>query len=184
MIAPAMNTRPDERLSYLDLARQGARVERRLAPEELPRLSSIARVLQPVDVVLEFARDELGRARVTGRVETRVQATCQRCLQDVERTIGARLALLVVSEHEARQLGGELDVHTVEGGSVSCAGLVEDELILALPERLCRDEPCAFAPALSYPATDTGKARETAGDGNLKENPFSVLAALKDKADS
>ena len=184
MIARAMNTRPDERLSFLDLARQGARVERRLVPEELPRLSSIARVLRPVDVVLEFARDEAGRVRVTGSVEARVQAVCQRCVEDVERSISARIDLAIVSEHEARQLGGALDVHTADGMSVSCAELVEDELIMALPERLCREEPCEYAPHLFYPALEAREEQENAAGGDSRENPFSVLAALKGQADS
>lgn len=184
MIAAAMNTRPDERLSFLELARQEARVERRLAPEALTRLSSIAHVLQPVDVELTFARDETGRVRVTGSVQALVRASCQRCLEDLERSISAQFELVLVSEHEARELAGGMDVHTVEGPSLSCEELVEDELILALPDRLCREEPCEHAPRLFYPAAVPGERQETAGDGDTKENPFSVLAALKDQADS
>jgi uncharacterized protein len=181
-----MNTRPEERLAFLDLARQGARVERRLAPEDLPRLSSIAHVLEPVRMALDFALDDLGRGRVSGWVEARLRATCQRCLEDVERTVSVQLNLLIVSEGEARQLGGETDLRTVEGSTVTCAELVEDELILALPERLCLEEPCPRMPTLYYPAAEADEPPQGAGDGssNSKENPFNVLAALKDQADS
>ena len=181
MIAPAMNTRPVERLFYMDLARQGAGVERRLAPQDLTRLSSIAHVKEPVDVALRFFLDEQGRVRITGTVDARVHLECQRCLENFDRSVHARLDLCVVADHQASAIGSDFDVFTADTRSVSCAELVEDELILALPERLCEEDPCAYAPQLYYPATESGEARSKGED---KVNPFSALAALKDQADS
>jgi uncharacterized metal-binding protein YceD (DUF177 family) len=175
-----MNTGPDERLSYLELARQGSRVERRLTAQEFSRLSSVARILDSVDVALQFNTDEQGRSWVSGSADALVQTRCQRCLGDFSRRLQARVRFCIAQEPQASELARELDVFTADSGRVGLAELVEDDLLMALPERLCERDPCEHAPHLSYPAPES----DTKESGADTENPFSVLAALKNRADS
>jgi len=76
-------------------------------------------------------------------------------------------------------------VLTVEGDSVAIGDIVEDELLLVLPERLCEALPCPHAPAVSFPAegADAGAEHNVETSPNAGQNPFGVLAALK-RADS
>jgi uncharacterized protein len=177
MMAPAMTTPSDERLAYASLARQGARVERQLPLDALPRVAELASARGPVVVTLEFRLEGAGRPWVSGHAEQRVEATCQRCLERFERRLNVDFDLCIVREEaDARAIAEAADVLVVEGETVSIAEIVEDELLLGLPERLCEREPCPHAPALVFPAPG---AEQT----EAAESPFSVLSKLK-RADS
>lgn len=171
--AGAMNTRPEERLPYLDLARQGARVSRSLPAEQLPRLADVAPGHGALQVELTFTLDAEGRAWVSGSAALTVQATCQRCLEEFQHGMQVALELCIVTDPGlASELAGEADVLAADGDSVSIAEVVEDEVILSLPERLCREDPCEYAPKLWFPAPD-------APEPEREENPFDVLSVLK-----
>lgn len=177
MMAPAMSTPSDERLAYASLARQGARLERQLALDALPRVAELAPGLGSVAVTLEFRVDGAGRPWVSGHAEQLVEATCQRCLERFERRLSVDFDLCIVREEpDAREVAEAADVLVVEGETVSIAEIVEDELLLGLPERLCERDPCPYAPTLVFPAPGVEQT-ETA------ESPFSVLSKLK-RADS
>ena len=51
--------------------------------------------------------------------------------------------------------------------------LIEDELLLKLPQRVCTDADCEFRPALSYGEVE-----------NVQANPFQQLAAWRDATDA
>jgi uncharacterized protein len=173
MIAPAMNTPSDERLHYLDLARQGARVERSVQADGFARLAEIAPVQSPVRVGLSFAIRDDGRIWVTGAAEALLKGECQRCLERLERMQRVTFDLCIVRDPElASELANGSDVLVAEAESLTIAQIVEDEMILGLPDRLCSEEPCPLAPPLSYPAE--GGEQPKSGD-----NPFRVLSVLK-----
>ena len=175
MMAPAMKSRPDERLPYLELARQGARLERVVQANGLERLAAIAPGTGDLRVEMGFHLDPHGRPWVTGSVELTLSATCQRCLEQFDTAMQRRFALCIVADPDlASALGNEVDVLDAEGDAVTVADVVEDELILALPERLCTESPCPHAPAFEYPAQEED---DIASD----DNPFHVLAVLKHK---
>lgn len=180
-MAPAMKTPSDERFAYAVLARQGAHVERRVPGGTLPRLEEIVGSRGELRVTLMFRRDDAGLAWVSGHAEQSVAAGCQRCLESFEYPLAVDFDLCILRESdEVDDIAEASDVLVAEGETVSIADIIEDEMLLALPERLCREDPCSYAPALVYPvtdrATDIAKAEESAG-------PFSVLAKLK-RADS
>lgn len=181
MIAPAMNTRPEEALPYRDLARLEARITRQISLEDLPRLSTLMAddVCQPLNVVLAFAETTEGRTRVCGEVSGNITLVCNGCAEPVSHELALGFdCLIIASEALAVELGGEADVVIADGPEVTVARIVEDEILLALPERLCSSEPCERAPVLDYPAATAGEpaAREpTAGT----ENPFGVLAGIE-----
>lgn len=169
-----MNTRPDECLPYLDLARQGARVERSVQAQRLQRLVEIAPGQSDVRVEMTFQLDEHGRPWVMGTAHVTVQATCQRCLEQFDTDMQTPFELCIVRNPDlASLLANEVDVLVPEGDAVSVAEVVEDELILGVPEVLCTETPCPYAPPLEYPAGDEDEA---AADG-----PFQVLSVLKRK---
>lgn len=187
MMAPAMATPPDERLPYAVLARQGARLERSLQPGSLARLDEVAPARGPVTVGLEFRRDGEGRCWVRGRASQRVDALCHRCLERFERELEAGFDLCIVPEGaDLTGMSGGADLLTVGGDTVSVAEIVEDELLLGLPERLCVKDPCLHMPGLVYPAVDgaemdldVGMDVDEVASGRQRNRPFDILAQLK-----
>jgi uncharacterized protein len=169
-----MESRPDERLPYLELARQGARLERVVQARGLERLAAIAPGQGDLRVELDFHLDAHGRPWVSGSADVTVTVTCQRCLERFDTAMRGDFSLCIVRDPDlASVLGGEMDVLVAKDDVVSVADVVEDELILSLPERLCTETPCPYAPALEYPADGEVEATD--------ENPFHVLSVLKHK---
>ncbi len=172
-MAPAMNTHPDEALPYLDLARQGARVVREFPAVALERLAEIAPGQDTLSLDMRFSMDGNGRPWVAGQAAVTVAATCQRCLERFDRQMTARFELCIVrNAATASELAEEVDVLVLDSDELTLAQVVEDELLLSLPERLCEEEPCPFAPNLEFPAPDAPEPAET-------DNPFHVLSQLK-----
>jgi uncharacterized protein len=178
MMAPAMNACPEERLRYLDLAKQGARVSRRVQAATLPRLHALAPGTSEVAVELRFHLDAEGRPWVTGTAVQAVRAACLRCMEELDCGLEAAFSLCILKEGgEARTVGSDHDVLIVEGDAITIEDVVEDELLLALPERLCTVEPCPRAPALGFPAPAVQDEPESG-------HPFGILKRLKQTADS
>ncbi|TDJ27752.1 MAG: hypothetical protein E2O61_07530 [Gammaproteobacteria bacterium] len=173
--APAMNTREHERLSYVDLAKQQARVTRRLDGSELPRFSQLVDLAGAAEVELAFAFDDNGHPQVTGYAEVEAGMVCHRCSATLRRTIRVQIAAcLVADEQLATALGAHQEVLVTDGTEVSVAEIIEDELILGLPERLCENDPCELTPGFNYPAHSDQRDSEQDNEAN----PFSILADL------
>jgi uncharacterized protein len=180
MIAPAMKTRQDEPLVYRELARQRAEVSRELPELSLPRWSALlCQNAQDdgesdctVQADLRFSLDDDGLAWVHGNFAARAAMRCERCLEVLETEFSGSVALcLVQDDRHATELAQACDVLVVSGDAIAVAEIIEDELLLGIPEQLCEREPCWRRPALSYPAPE-GPAAEP-------ENPFAVLGSLK-----
>jgi len=192
MIARAMNTGPEDHLTYRELARQGARLSRVLDARELARLWPLlshadevhptsADVPVPVNVTIELRLDAEGRPWVDGAAILDTKLLCNRCAEAVPSRLASEFSLcLVADEERASELAETRDVHVVRGPTLSVVELVEDALLLELPERLCAEEPCPRMPALAYPA---GGSRVSGSDDAIeggRGSPFAALAALKE----
>ena len=185
MIAPAMNTGADETFPLRDLARQGARITRQLAIDHLPRLAALTagEGSGPFRTELAFSRDlqdpealRAGDVRVVGSVAGPMALRCSGCAE-VE-TVALEVSVNVTavsSEARAEALGEGTDVVLVDDIEVGLAALVEDELLLCLPERACVEDPCPRAPGLSYPAD------EAVVPDAQRRRPFENLGALLDR---
>ncbi|MBH78891.1 MAG: hypothetical protein CMQ49_00070 [Gammaproteobacteria bacterium] len=173
MIAPAMKTRPDQPLAYRELARRRAAVTRRLGPSSLPRWSALAGENWSVDTQLEFSLDEDGVAWVHGEFAARAELRCQRCLEVLPSEYSGRVDLCLVEDAQrADELAHSCDVLLVSGDQIDVSEIVEDELLLGVPEQLCEQEPCVRLPDLSYPAPGVEEEE-------VQDNPFAALGRLK-----
>lgn len=181
MIAPAMKTRQDEALRYAELARQGARVERSLVRDDLPRWSQLVHGEAAVKVAFEFYRDGHGRSWVKGEFKVCAAMQCARCSEVLEHTfIGTVNVCIVSTEVQASELASGGDVLVAPGDLVVVADIVEDELLLAVPERLCVADPCQRTLPQQYPAGDEVQTGPTPHrQESDRNNPFDVLAELK-----
>lgn len=124
------------------------------------------------DVELQFDVDEQGTRIVQGRVRAAVELVCQRCLRPMNWAVDSEVRLgMVASENDAEHLPAVYDPLLIGEEPLPLAGLVEDEILLALPA-FPRHEAGECEAAIG----DTRE--ETAGQSD-KPNPFAVLARLK-----
>jgi uncharacterized metal-binding protein YceD (DUF177 family) len=185
-----MNTGPEDQLAYRDLARRRARVVRTLNARELtrvwPLVTSEGSDAVPVEVDLRLRLDPEGVAWVDGTVVANLNLFCTRCAESVGSRVVAEVSVCVAEESRASELAESRDVHAVDGPMLSLMELVEDALLLELPERLCVEDPCPRLPSLAYPAAGSAEAGAEDDDGSKDDarSPFAALAALKESRES
>jgi uncharacterized protein len=160
----------------LDLTRigpGGADLKTDLPTAGMERLRQAVAVAEVVSARLRVRRDEAGQmpARVDFRAS--VTMTCQRCLGPVTLDIeqGSELLLAPDPVDAAAEPEGR-DVVVAPGWRLDVAGLIEDELLLALPlvprhesEQHCVERDRHFGPP--------GEAAPE------RENPFAALSRLR-----
>lgn len=163
----------NECLQLATLAASEAVIERLLPCRDLPRFAALVVPLEDLQVRLAFTKREDGRVSLLGQLQTHVALECHRCLEAVTIPLTVEFDVLIVrADDEATMLGADHDVMQVPSDEIAIGDLVEDELILAVPTKVCTEADCSKAPELTYPAaggTDHGKS----------DNPFQVLERLK-----
>lgn len=87
------------------------------------------------------------RAHVTGRVVTRVEVECDRCLTPIELPVDSKFKLEYVTQadYQAQQIDelteDDLDLTVFDGEVIDINALVIEEILLAIPDHvLCRDD--------------------------------------------
>lgn len=147
---------------------------------EFSRLSSALSDDQgEVTAGLTFDRNQDGRPVLKAELGGCLTVQCQRCLQDMSVTVEHAFQLIFVRpgrpNDEVHSLYDTIEV--ADGSDVNLSELIEDELLLLLPQVPMHDDPvCEIE-------TEFGDEQsEHTGDVSAeKENPFAVLADLKDK---
>ena len=162
------------------LASRHAVIAGETALRRLPRLAEVlADTGGAAAYELNFHLDESNRVRITGWVRAVLPIRCQRCLETLEFPVDARLDLAVVlGDTEAELLPDTCEAVLANEGAISLRSLVEDELLLALPQIAMHAENLCDTPDWNrenFDAAETGQARDETG----KTNPFAVLAGLK-----
>jgi len=159
-------------------AEQGRCLKGAIALASLPRLRDLLVDSDgTVRFELEFFRDHKGRPCVRGQVAAVLRLRCQRCLEPVSFEVDGPLLLgLVEGIDEAERLPEEYDPLMVEEERVRPAELVEDELILALPQVPMHGPAECVKGVTEQIAADAPK--EESEDEQV-DNPFQVLAELK-----
>lgn len=161
------------------LAERGVVLSGRIALDRMNRLGTAAAQRNEGDAVVElrFERDSGGRRLVAVNARADVFLRCERCLGIYRESLVAEATLAVVeSEAEAERLPEELDP-LLDLGRVKTAEVVEDELLLALPlvpKHRAGDRACK-PPETGLKSHDN----ETETSESVRENPFAVLAKLK-----
>ena len=183
-------------LRYLDLANRQARLKRVLTPDDLPRLLAQVSALGDIRTTFDFSLDDYGRPASDIAVEATFSRNCHLCLNDREAELSLKVRVLIAPDEATasewennpqQQDPSALATVAVLGEYFDATELVEDELLLALPIKVCEGLDCDQKPDLSYPApADQGEdiSRGNNGDaeqpGAVGRPEFAVLAALKD----
>jgi len=127
-----------------------------------------------VEVAVRFEPDDVARARVTGTCGTRAEVVCAHCGCDVNVVVDCAVDFrLVASETQAQALLPDLETVVASEDRVSVVALVEDDLLLNLPEAGCDDRDDCENWAEQRP--DAATAR-----GNPPPNVDSRFAVLGD----
>ncbi|MFF7706828.1 YceD family protein [Pseudomonas sp. NPDC007930] len=143
-------------------------------------LASLARLCDPlsddagaVQARFVFDRDEDGTVVIHSDLSTEVKMVCQRCLEPVTLPIHSECTYAVVKEGANTQsLPSGYDVLELGEDPLDLRGLMEDELLLALPI-----VPAHHPEECQQPA---GADKPEPGEDEVpRSNPFSVLAQLK-----
>lgn len=131
-----------------------------------------------VDVSLAFSFDEEKRRVIVGQLSATLNVECQRCLESMELSVSSNFQVGVVdSEAMADQLPAELEPVVVQDRELDVYGLIEDELIMSLPEFPLHDtEQCHASEILER--INTSADAEFERGRKERENPFQVLAGL------
>lgn len=141
-------------------------------------------------VEIQFGRDSAGQPIATGNVTAVVRLQCQRCLEPMDFSVSSEFSLAIVSSlAEARSLPENFDPLVVDQPGLSLTELIEDEILLALPAIAMHAEQCvADSPTTkdSRPRTrdsmyNAPQSNDGATEHDKRQNPFAVLADLKDK---
>lgn len=126
-----------------------------------------------INVVLDFDIDELGVPFVKGELKAELPLICQRCLEPLPFVVNQKSSLAWVrSDQEAERLPLRFEPYLVEANPLILNDVIEDELLLALPQiPMHRESEC--------PASKWLKRQDAIATDETEENPFSVLANLK-----
>ena len=156
------------------LAKNTQTLHGKFSLSEMPRLLSGLELDNSGEGYFEwyFNVNKAGRAYIEGHAEVEIQVVCQRCLQVMRVPLAAQTLLGLLSPRQNEDdLPEDWEPLVIDKIPMSLLDLLEDELILALPLVFRHDE----CPANQHQNTEEAEAMPA------KENPFAVLAQLKQK---
>lgn len=164
-----------QHLEPLRRAEQGQAYRGQVALSRMDRLGrTLASTEGAVQVELYLDRDEQRIAYLRGTIQARLLVICQRCLEPMPLELEREMLLgLVRNEQEAERLPAQYEPLLVTPGAMAVAGIIEDELILALPIVALHGEGqrcMAYTPA---------RPAEQGDDVPADAGPFAVLKELK-----
>ena len=132
----------DSSLSYRQLAKTGAEIQRMLEGRDMKRFASMCEVVKEFDVHLLFGFED-SQVKVVGTIKGNVTIDCLRCNLPVGRELSLSIDTLVFESEDRLQSWLDQENNAtnkevvVSGPSLNLVDLVEDELILGLPRAIC-----------------------------------------------
>lgn len=177
----AINAKLPKSVDPYKLAEQHTVLEGQVPAGSLSRFRSAVMGLDDNAVCrvrLSFGMDSERRRVVSGELEAPVQLQCQRCMEPMPVNLRSDFQLgLVTSDEQAQRLPQDLEPFLTDDFNADLWLMVEDELLLVLP-------PFPLHERSECPAREDLEALEPGSDADepaekSKENPFSVLAGLK-----
>lgn len=156
-----------------ELASQRAILAGFADPVSMPRLLDVVTTTpSPIAYRIEFTWDASGRPKMIGRVEGMLPLLCQRCLETLDWYFETRFETLVIG-NEQEETNGR-DAVVCSGGRIELEPMIEDELLLALPN----------APVHARGSCEAPPIRATSEQPSSRPgNPFSALHALRSHHD-
>ncbi len=157
-------------LDVEDLAARRAVLAGVVEAESLPRLLEVVTAgLGAVAYRIELTRDDVsGRPKMNGHVRGGLPLVCQRCLDRLDWSFDARFESVVVED--GRDDTGGPDAVTCSGGRIELETVIEDEILLALPNAPAHPRGSCEAPSFRA-------AREP--PPSRRSSPFAALSALR-----
>jgi uncharacterized protein len=135
-----------------------------------------------VEISLSFSKE--GRLSVVrGHIKTTLTLECRTCLGSLSLPLALDVNLAVVhSLEQAERLSGEYEPLMIKEEKIPLHEVVEDELLLALPDFPRHENECTpYVQTIAIiKSVETNKTTEQQSQSN---NPFSVLAKLKNIGD-
>ncbi len=174
-----MLDRLPEYIDPLHLADKRGALKGQIPLKSLDRLANmLVNDAGTVNIDLFFGRE--GRlAKVEGHIETVLELECQNCLEAVKWPVDCTIKLgIVTSIDQANRLPEDYEPLMVEEGKVLLKNIIEDEILLILPAFPKHQHAC-FVPKFDNNSVDSS----VSGKQSSTENPFSILAKLKNTGD-
>ncbi|MEM9624358.1 MAG: YceD family protein [Pseudomonadota bacterium] len=183
-----MDTASPAKLKYLDLARAGAVIEREVRAADCGRLAEIVADLADGRVELQFTLDDDGSVHVRGTAQMDCQIDCHLCLSPQPFQLQAAFSGVVAQKEPEHTDDADVpsgETHNwdaqpiiVADGHLNVVELVEDELILHVPNRVCFDADCTRRPVMEFGPVEPqgGTSSSTRPEA---DNPFAVLRDLQ-----
>jgi uncharacterized protein len=129
-------------------------------------------------VWLDFGVDDQGQREIRGRLEADLQLPCRRCLFPMAQQVESEFLLgMVTSDALATELPSTHEPVVVENEQLSLLTVIEDELILSLPQVVYHDE--ADCRVSRDQLSSGAEAEQSVGPPT---SPFEVLKRLKGKS--
>jgi uncharacterized protein len=163
-----------ERLDLLATADAGRVLQGRIPLASLERLvPALGSSVGELQVCINLGKDPDGTRYLSGTIQGAVELQCQRCLEPLHLPLNLSFRLGIVRGSEAaRELSERYEPLIATAEPARIADIVADEVLLALPlvpvhgdDARCHE----FVKAYRSP------------DDETRENPFAVLAGLKQK---
>lgn len=161
------------------LVQVNQRFNAKINSENLTRLqSAVVHCGEFVSCEIEFHQDESKHRLISGSVQAQISMICQRCLEEVDLPIQSDFQVgLVFDDQQAAQLPRSYEPVELDAeGRLNLWQLIEDEMLLSLP----------ILPAHAVGECEAKKIvaepiAEIPDSSDERENPFAVLAKLKQK---
>ena len=163
-----------DRLDLMATAEAGRVMRGRIPVAALERLLPVLTSEQgELQVELSLGKDTGGTCFLAGTIEGEVALRCQRCMQELQLPLDLEFRLgLIRDESAADALPDSCEPLAVTAEPALIADIIADEILLALPIVSLHkgsDECHAYVKDYQPP------------QGEQRENPFAVLAELKQK---
>jgi uncharacterized protein len=173
-----MSRAPADLVNAVELAGRAARLERRLALTQMPRVAE-AGALEGTHVTaqLEFGYFE-GRVTIAVQVHGELTLTCQRCLKPCTCSV-EESASLALADRDSDEVPGGYELQLGDPERLSLTGLIEEQVLLGMPLVPVHIDAanCGAGTAAPDQASDDATAEE-------KQRPFANLRQLLDKGTS
>ena len=172
-----MSSRTPEFVDPWRLADQKRGLEGKIPLARMPRLEGLLVDRQGmVAFDLAFSRGEKRRPRISGTVQATLALECQRCLEPLRLTLDIHVELAVIEvAAEAEGLPEQVDPILADNGRIRLLDLLEDELLLAIPQ-VPMHQPSSCRAQVPDRGADISLPVEGEDEEYDRTNPFAVLA--------